>query len=338
MRVTNFYLFAMLGFLAVSSAETSTDEGIKAFEQGRYSIAKAKLRDAADEKGRAFLALSEAATGNCKQALPLLKGTVHDPVLQRLTGLAATKCEMSEGNGQNAFRLLSDLQRRFPNDPDVLYMTAKMHMRAFNDTTLAMFQRTPSSYRVHELSGEIFEVQNQFSAAAGEYRKAIELNPNAPDLHFRLGRALLLQNHESKTLDEAAQQFSAELELSPEDAASEFQLGQIAQVKGSSSEAKSHFERALALSPDFVQALLALGKIYTREKQYDRAIDLLTRATKLQAAGENAHYALMTAYRDAGQLDRARAEKNILDHLSKPADGEFSDFLKKLGEKPNEQP
>ncbi len=336
MRVTNFYAFAMLGFFTVLSAQTSTDEGINAFGQGRYSIAKVRLKGAEDEKGRAFLALAEAATGECKQALPSLNRAVHDPVLQRLTGLAAAKCEMSEGNGQEASRLLSELQKKFPSDPDVLYMTAKMHMRAFNDTTLAMFQRTPSSYRVHELSGEIFEVQNQFNAAAGEYRKAIGLNPDAPDLHFRLGRALLLQNHESKTLDEAAQQFSAELKLSPEDAASEFQLGQIAQVKGEGSEAKSRFERALALSPNFVQALLALGKIYTREKQYNRAIDLLTRGTKLQPASENAHYALMTAYRDAGQLDRAKAEKNMLDHLSRPVDGEFSDFLKKLGEKPNE--
>jgi hypothetical protein len=54
----------------------------------------------------------------------------------------------------------------------------------------------------------------------------------------------------------------------------------------------------------------------------------------LQPANESAHYALLTAYRNAGEMEKAAAEKTILDRLQKPADGEFSDFLKKLGEKP----
>ena len=337
MRATSYLVFAVTGFVTGLSGQNATSDGIAAFQQGKYSVAKAKLKAAVDERGRAFLGLSQAATGECKEAIPTLSGAFRDPLLQRLTGLAGAKCEMAEGNQQNAFRSLANLQKRFPDDPDVLYLTAKSHMRAFNDTTLAMFQKTPSSYRVHELSGEIFEIQNQFGAAAGEYRKAIELNSEAPDLHFRLGRALLLQSHEGKALDEAAEQFRAELKLSPEDGASEFQLGQIQQVKGDTQQAQSHFERALVLSPNFVQALLASGKIYTRDKQYSRAIAVLTRAIELQPANESAHYALMTAYRDAGQIDHAKAEKNVLDHLSKPADGEFSDFLKKLGEKPTEQ-
>ncbi len=336
MRVINFFT-VVIGFFAVLNAQTLVDEGIAAFQQGRYSLAKAKLTGTKDEKGRAFLGLSDAATGDCKQALPLLTGPVHDRTLQRLTGLAAVKCELAQSNAEGAFQLLSGLQKQFPSDPDVLYMAAKMHMRLFNDATLAMFQKTPGSYRVHELSGEIFEIENQFSAAASEYRKAIELNSEAPDLHFRLGRALLLQSHEGKALDEAAEQFSMELKLSPEDGASEFQLGQISQVKGNATAAKSYFEKALAVSPNFSQALLALGKIFTREKQYPQAIALLSKATQLQPASESAHYALMTAYRDAGRIDQAKAEKNILDQLSKPADGEFSDFLKKLGEKPTEQ-
>ena len=244
---------------------------------------------------------------------------------------------MADGNQQGAFQLLWKLQKQSPNDPDVLYTAAKLQMHAFNDSTLAMFQKTPASYRVHELSGEIFEVQNQFDAAATEYRKAIQLNPDAPDLHFRLGRALLLQSHEGKALDEAAEQFRSELKLSPEDGASEFQLGQIAQVRGDKAEAKQHFEQALKLSPDFSQALMALGKICTSEKQYDRAIELLKRAVQLQPSSEGAHYALMTAYRDADKLEQAKEEKKIIDRLSKPADGEFSDFLKKLGEKPGQQ-
>jgi tetratricopeptide (TPR) repeat protein len=216
----------------------------------------------------------------------------------------------------------------------VLYLAARQHMKAFNDDTFAMFQRVPSSYRVHQLSAEIFEVENRFDEAISEYRQAIQINPNAPDLHFRLGRAILLQSHSTEALALASDQFQAELKLSPEDAACEFQLGQIAQVQTKTAEAQTHFERALQLSPDFVQAMLALSKLVDRP----RAIELLTRAAKIQPDNEAIHYSLMTAYRDSGQMEKAKAEKAILDRLQKPADGEFSDFLKKLGQKPPAQP
>ncbi len=316
------------------------DEGIAAFNEGRYSIALEKLKqtNSTDTTAQAFLGLTEAALGDCTAALPKLTAVpTGEPDLYRLSNLAAVKCYSASGNESKTFSLLENMQRKFPNDPDVLYLTARLHMKAFNDATYAMFQRTAGSYRVHELSAEIFEVQTRYTDAVAEYRKAIELNPSAPDLHFRLGRALLLESHNPDSLHKASQEFQAELKVNPEDAACEFQLGQIAQVEGQKQEARAHFERALSLSPNFVQALIALGKIDTQDKQLDRAIARLTRATDLQPSNETAHYALLTAYRDSGDMEKAKAEKATLDRLQKPPEGEFSDFLKKLGEKQPQQ-
>jgi tetratricopeptide (TPR) repeat protein len=189
---------------------------------------------------------------------------------------------------------------------------------------------------VHELSAEIFEVENRYGDAVAEYKKAIEMNPSAPDLHFRLGRALLLESHNPDSLKNASEAFQAELKVSPEDGACEFQLGQIAQVEGKRDDAKAHLARAVALSPNFVQALIALGKIDAQEKQFNRAIARLTRAVELQPSNETAHYALLTAYRDSGDMNKAQAEKAKLDQLQKPPEGEFTDFLNKLGEKPKQ--
>ncbi|MBV9405456.1 MAG: tetratricopeptide repeat protein [Acidobacteriaceae bacterium] len=325
--------------LLLAGSLQASDDGLAAFNEGRYSAAVAKLQNARDEKSQVFLALAQAALGECKTALPALgaNAALADPQLARLSAIAAVKCDSAMGNEARAFELLDRLERRFPDDADVLYISAKLHMKAFNDAIFAMFQRAPGSYRVHELSAEIFEVQNRYSEAVGEYRKAIELNPNAPDLHFRLGRALLLETHDPKALDQAADEFRLELKVSPEDGACEFQLGQIALVKSNSAEARAHLKRAVALSPGFIQALIALGKLEASNKNYDEAIALLSRAVKAQPNNESAHYALMTAYRDAGQMDKAKSEKTILDRLQKPPDGEFSEFLKKLGEKQPQQ-
>jgi tetratricopeptide (TPR) repeat protein len=343
MRATKFIAIVCLFAASLAAADTSVrEEGIRAFNQGRYSVALDKLKQAAsgsDEQASLFLALTQATTGDCGPALPVLTKTLagSDPSFSRLAGLAACKCYSKTGDLAKSMAVLEELERRFPNDADVLYTAAKLHMKAFNDTTFAMFQRVPQSYRVHELSAEIFEIENRYAEAASEYREAIKLNPKAPDVHYRLGRALLLQGHSPEALEQAAAEFKAELAVNPEDAASEFQLGQIAQAQGSTAEAQVHFEQALKLSPSFTEALVALGKLHTEQKEYVKAIPLLARAAELQPKNEAAHYTLLTAYRNSGQMEKAKQEKAILDELQKAPEGEFSNFLKKLGEKPADQ-
>ncbi len=221
---------------------------------------------------KAFLALTEAALGDCKTALPGLTANADsmESTLYKLAGLAAVRCYGAMGEPGRALALLGGLEKRFPADPDVLFTSAKLHMKAFNDATFAMFERAPASYRVHQLSAEIFEIQNRYADAEGEYRKAIALNPAAPELHFELGRAILLESHGPEALERASVEFQAELKLSPEDAAAEFQLGQIAETRGKTADARGHFERAVTLSPRFVQALVALGKLHLRDKRYGR--------------------------------------------------------------------
>ncbi len=335
-------LLLLAGLL--SAADSPRDEGVAAYGAGRYTIALGKLkeavaRDAADQTSRVFLALTQAALNDCASALPELTKSIdaQDVELGQLAGLAAVKCHASAGDDTEALLIAHRLSQRFPNNADVLYTLAKLHMKAFNDVTYAMFEHTASSYRVHELSAEIFEVDHRYTDAAAEYRKAIAMNPKAINLHFRLGRALLLESHDAAALEAAKLEFQAELQLSPEDSACEFQLGQIAQAQGKRDEAKQHFGRALELSPTFVEAMVALGKIETQEKQFPEAITRLQGAIALGPANENAHYALMMAYRDSGQMAKAKAEKAILDKLQKPPEGEFTNFLKKLGEKPPEE-
>jgi tetratricopeptide (TPR) repeat protein len=311
-------------------------KGIALFAEGRYSQALPEFENAQGGTAVAYRALTQAAMNNCAAALPVLseQSKAVDTELGKLAAIAAVKCYSAAGQNGAAAMLLQALRKQYPKDSDVLYMAAETEMKAFNETTFAMFQQAPSSYRVHQLSAEILEVQNHYTEAAAEYRRAIELSPKAPDLHYRLGRALLLADHSSPALHEAATAFEAELQISPEDSASDFQLGQIAQVEGHAEQAEECFKKALKISPTFETAMIALGKLYTAQKKYEPAISLLKQAAASQPENEAAHYALLTAYRDAGQRAKALEEKTILDRLQKPPDGEFSQFLQKLESKP----
>ena len=63
--------------------------------------------------------------------------------------------------------VLEQLQKSFPDDADVLYETAQVHMKAWNDAVFQMYQKTPASFRVNQLSGEIFEIQGHYRGGRG---------------------------------------------------------------------------------------------------------------------------------------------------------------------------
>src|ERR1039458_472545 len=82
------------------AGQSGTEQGINAFQQGRYVEACRLLQEAvnhdpSDEHARAFLALARAAGGHCAEALGELTARFHssaNPDLARLAGLALVQC------------------------------------------------------------------------------------------------------------------------------------------------------------------------------------------------------------------------------------------------------
>jgi tetratricopeptide (TPR) repeat protein len=327
--------------LARGAQDDSLQKGIAEFNRGRYAAAETWLEKAPDGgQRRTFLALTRAAMGRCDQAQQQLAGEFaksEDSDLRRLAGLALTQCQLSQGHYDDAVPVLARLRTLYPSDADVLYQSARLHLRAWNDTLYEMYQKAPGSYRVNQTSAEIFEIQNRYQEAASEYRKAIEKNPAALNLHFRLGRSLLLESHAPDNLALARREFEKELALNPGDAVAEYEVGQILLTSQQNTEASQRFEHALEISPNFPEALQALAKLRLDTKQYGEGIPLLEKVVRLQPANESAHYSLMRAYRDAGRLADAAREQAELDKLRQTPQGEFTDFLKRLGEKAPKQ-
>jgi len=339
MRVTSFLLFAAL---AVAQSDPLLS-GLEAFHRGDYASAEREFREAlktgADPRATTFLALTMAATGRCAAAGADLTKSFEtgEKDLRRLAGLALAQCQITEERLEDAAGVVAKLRADYPADADVLYQAARLHMRAWNDTIYQLYQKAPASFRVNQISGEILEIQGRFPEAATEYRKAIEKSPGTLNLHFRLGRALLMSSHEPANLDAALKEFEAELALNPADWIAHYQVAQVLLAQQKPQEAATRLARALELNPDFAEALVALGKLRVDEKKNDEAIGLLQRAVKLTPRNEAAHYNLMMAYRNAGKMADARREKAELDKLQKTPEGEFTEFLKKLGEKPPEK-
>ncbi len=327
----------LLAACSLQAQEDLVGRGIAEFNKGRYTAAVQLLQKAPDSaRQRLFLALARSGIGQCKAAQGELSQQFQeasDGQMRRLAGLALAQCQLAAGRYDEGGATLGLLKGLYPADADVLYESARLHMKAWNDTLFEMFQKTPGSFRVNQISAEIFEIQGRYSDAGAEYRKAIEKNPAALNLHFRLGRVMLIESHAAENLAQARREFEAELALNPGDAAAEYEIGQILTATQQPGDALPHYERAAALNADFPEALEAIAKARMEAKQYVEAIALLERVIRLEPNSEPAHYSLMMAYRNAGRKIDAAHEQALLDKLQQAPEGEFTDFLKRLGEK-----
>ncbi|MDA0205885.1 MAG: tetratricopeptide repeat protein [Acidobacteria bacterium] len=326
---------ALLLLLASSAmAQDRQALGIAAFDRGDYASAEKLLAEIDTPSAKAVLALTKAATGHCAEAEPVLAANYTDAKLRRLAGIALARCLIAAQRFDEAAQPLAKLEREFPDDPDILYENARLHLKAWNGAVERMFEKVPASFRVNQLSAEIFEIQGRYDEAVAEYRKAIRKSPDTLALHYRLGRALLLRSHEPEALSEARREFEAELNVNPYDAVAHYQIAQILEVQQQPDAAAKELERTLELSPDFPEALVALARYRSRGDNHVGAITLLERVVKLQPASESSWYALMVAYRNSGRNDDAVAAKQKLDALQQSTAGEFSDFLRRIGETP----
>lgn len=323
-----------LALSARADAQDQLTRGLQAFDTGDYATAERLLDDLDTPAANAVSALAKAATGRCDEAELDLAVSYTDTKLRRLTGLALTRCLIAAQRFAEATQPLALLEKEFPDDPDILYENARLHLKAWNGSLERMFERTPASFRVNQLSAEIFEIQGRYDEAVAEYRKALQKSPQTLNLHYRLGRALLGRSHEAAALEEARQEFDAELELNPYDAVAHYQVAQILQVQGEQEAAAARLERALELDPTFAEALTALARYRSRGGDHAEAIALLERVLVLQPENESSWYAVMVAYRNAGRTDDALAAKAKLDALQQSSEGEFSDFLRRIGESP----
>ncbi len=332
MPVTSF-----LAVLTLVSQMNNSSLGIEKFRQGRYAEARSLLEKAVaanphDVSAEAFLAMAKAADHDCSPAARDFE-QLAEPSFTKMLGLAAVECTSATNHAAEAFALLAKLEGRFPADPDVLYESAKLHRKAWDSAVTALYVKTPASYRVNQLSGEIFESQGNYREAAAQYAKAIDKAPEALNLHFRLGRCLLLDSPSLANLNQALAEFERELKLNPSDAIAQFEIGQVLSALQKPAEALHYYERALELRPEFTDALIVVGRSRAQAGQYDKAIELFTKAVTLQPDNEAAHYNLMLAFRNTGRAADALQQKQELDRIQKPPEGEFTEFLKKLGEK-----
>jgi tetratricopeptide (TPR) repeat protein len=275
---------------------------------GSLSVAQAPRKtSSADAKSSAERAVSLAQSGHCKEALPLLKlASSHatDKDLKRSVGFAGVRCAMMTDQPDAAEDFLRFLNREFPKDSEVLYVSVHTYSDLSTRAAAELATTAPKSDQALELNAEAFESQGKWDEAAKQYHLILQQNPRMPGIHFRIGRLLLSKPNPPPTVaEEAKKEMQQELEIDPSNAGAEYVLGALAQQNQQWDEAIPHFSRAAKLDPSFGDAFLGLGACLGSTKRYAEAIAPLETAVKLQPENPAAHYLLATAYSRTGRKE-----------------------------------
>jgi predicted Zn-dependent protease len=133
------------------------------------------------------------------------------------------------------------------------------------------------------------------------------MDPRLPGAHLSLGRVLLLSSNTTGSADEALREFRGELEIDPQNARAEYEIGEIYRKRAQLNEALDHFLKATESQPDLEDAQIALARTLINLHRPEEAIPHLRTAIRLRPANEVSHFLLATAYGQTG--DSAGQEK-----------------------------
>jgi tetratricopeptide (TPR) repeat protein len=299
--------------LSPGTAEVHAKLGVIYFQEKKFAEAVPALRQALKLKPTlpntdTLLAMSLSELGRYGEALPgLEKGFRRstDTVLRRMAGLQLERAYTGLQRDSKAVEVALELNRLYPNDPEVLYHAGRLFGNFAYLTMRKLYQVSPSSVWRHQAAGEAFESQGDHDLAIAEYRKVLSIDPGRAGIHFLIGRALVarLQQTNSRVEDsaEALKEFEHELQLDPTNGNAAYEMAEIYRKSGQLEKAQQLFEAALKDYPDFEEAQVGLGRTLIALGKPDGALPHLQKAIAIDPEDDVSYYHLAQVYKALGK-------------------------------------
>ncbi len=199
---------------------------------------------------------------------------------------------------------------------------AKQH-QCFLDVYQEILAIAPNSAEAYMLAGDLLDGMKDRMGAIQQYRAAIRVNPLEPRVHWSLGYLLWAQN----LYKEAAAEFQAELNNTPDDAQSLTYLADSEIRLNQYETGRQLLEKANLINPDIEMIHLDLGIVFNDAGRREDALRELKQAEQLDPVDQNVHWRLGHLYQMMGRIDDAKAEFETLHRLK---DAMEVDLHKKL--------
>ena len=260
------------------AAEARSNLGAALAGVGRYSQAideyQLALLKKPDPKVRLNLAIAFYKAADYKDAASELSALREADATNIQVVMLLASSDLQLGSNKDAIELLTPLHQANGNDLGIAYLLgtalARDGQTVQAQLTVDEILRNGDSAEARLLLGTTKFSQHDFSQALVDIKKALEMNPDLPDVYAYYGMVLLV----------------------------------MGDVKGS----KDAFQKELARNPNNFDASLRLGALLRVDQEYEQALPYLKHALSLRPGDPTVRYQLASINLAEGKAEQARQE------------------------------
>jgi tetratricopeptide (TPR) repeat protein len=285
--------------------EVRSNLGAALAAQGHYAEAIAEYKRALTSKPnpqvRLNLALAYYKSGNLALAAETLK-TVRkaEPSNMQVVTLLAD-CYLRLGQNKDVIELLAPIEDAQANNRAVMYLLGTALVRdgqpGHGQVIIDKILKDGDTAEARLLMGTTKYMVSDFSGALADFQKAVELNPDLPDVYSYYGLAMLSTGDQAgarkafekelkfdpnnfdsnlrmgvllrqdENNDEALKYFTHALQIRPGDPGVRYQIAAMELAEGKLPEAQRDLEALTKDAPNFLEAHVSLATVYFREKR-----------------------------------------------------------------------
>jgi tetratricopeptide (TPR) repeat protein len=264
----------------------------------------------------AILGMSYVQLGENDKAEPLLRKALRANPNDDKIEMMLARTLINEKKLDEAARHLSDFLARNPKDQQAWYLLGKTYLQLSEDSLKKINEIDPDSVVAHEIAGEIDESMHNYDLALVEYKKAVDMAPQAAGTHMHMGDAYWYIGK----WQSAQTEFRAELKNDPYNCMAHWKLANsILEANDSNEEALSEANASIERCPALMQARVDRARALVRLGKQPEALPDLLMAEKDSPREPSIHFLLANVYRSQGKSAEAQKEMQTYGTLQREA-------------------
>jgi len=279
----------------------------KRFPEARNRLSKALLLDPKNVNYHALYSEILYEQDGTDTAIGYLRDIIseigEDPILISAIATAYFKSGQIK-EFQAAYKKVQALPKKDEAFYEFLIAAVKLEGRKdeFIQHSRDLLRLNSGNLRVRMELGELLYDEKRYDEAIMEFNEIKDKLDSYPKVHFQLARVYLAKNDLVKAKEMALK----ELELNPNLDSAHFIMGEVFRLSKDYREAVIKYEKAISLNPKSVDALVSMAMIRLGQNYASEALELLSRALKVDLTNPNIHNLMGAAYRAAGQRALAK--------------------------------